>query len=47
MAFRVTIYPSIIRKMRDWQLPGFLLVGIYLCLREELPENPAHVLVRA
>lgn len=46
MSFRVEITPSVRRKLAGWNLPDFLLVEVYLRLREELGERPTDLMRR-
>ena len=47
MPYRVRILPPAVRQIGSWGLSDFVLVDVYLRLREQLPNRPADQLAPA
>jgi hypothetical protein len=46
MRYTSIIHPNVMRQIRQWGLSDFLLVEVYLSLREELAADPVRHLHR-
>ncbi len=46
MSYKVVLQQRVRREVGSWNLPDYMLVEVYLRLRERLGENPAASLVR-
>lgn len=46
MEYVVRLRPRVVRQLSRWGLSDFLLVEVYLQLREEMPRAPLHNLQR-
>ena len=46
MSYKVILWPSVAKTIASWDLSNYLLVDVYLFLREVLPSNPSGFLRR-
>jgi hypothetical protein len=46
MEYTLRLHPDVARQIAQWGLSDFLIVEVYLALREDLPSAPMHRLYR-